>query len=100
VKRSLVSLTVILEVEWVLRSGYGFDRVKVAKAFRAFAGLPQVIVQDRAALDAALISTEAGMDFADGLHLAQAGQSEAFVTFDDRFYKAAKRGGAIDVRRL
>jgi predicted nucleic-acid-binding protein len=99
-ERVFVSLTVMLEAEWVLRSAYGLDRLNVARAFRAFAGLPQVVVQDPPSLEMALTWAEAGMDFADALHLAQSGASKAFLTFDDRFAKAAKRTDAFEVKRI
>ncbi|BDV34187.1 type II toxin-antitoxin system VapC family toxin [Methylocystis iwaonis] len=95
-----VALTVLLEAEWVLRSAYRFERERLLKAFRAFAGLKTVVIQDPRALSKAIAWAEAGMDFADALHLAQMGQSEAFATFDARLAKAAKRMGAAEVRGL
>lgn len=96
-----VALTrVLLEAEWVLRGAYGFDRERLLKAFRAFARLKTVMIQDPRALSKAIAWAEAGMDFADVLHLAQMGQSEAFATFDARLAKAAKRMGAVEVRGL
>lgn len=95
-----VALTVLLEAEWVLRSAYGFDPERLLNAFRAFAGLKTVVIQDPRALSKAIAWAEAGMDFADALHLAQMGQSEAFATFDARLAKAAKRMGAAEVRGL
>jgi predicted nucleic-acid-binding protein len=89
-----VALTVILEAERVLRSGYGFEPARLVGAFRAFAGLRNVMVQDAPALAKALAWAEHGMDFADALNLAQAGDCEAFVSFDARLAKAAKRAGA------
>jgi predicted nucleic acid-binding protein len=38
------------------------------------------------------------MDFADALHLAAAEGCTAFVSFDQRFAKAAKRLGQMEVR--
>ncbi len=52
------------------------------------------MVQDAPALAKALAWAEHGMDFADALNLAQAGDCEAFVSFDARLAKAAKRAGA------
>jgi predicted nucleic-acid-binding protein len=37
-----VSNTVLLECEWVLRSGYGYEAQKFVEAIREFAGLPTV----------------------------------------------------------
>lgn len=93
-----VSLTVMLEAEWVLRSVYHFSAARVARALAAFGGLPNVAVQNAPALATALVWAEQGMDFADALHLAQAAECEAFVTFDGRLSKAAKRAGAMKTR--
>lgn len=95
-----VTLTVLLETEWVLRSAYGFERARVFGALRAFAGLSNVVVQEPSVLAKALAWAERGMDFADALHLSQSGDCDAFVSFDVRFAKAAKRAGAAGVRSL
>jgi predicted nucleic-acid-binding protein len=88
-----VPVTVMLEAEWVLRSVYGHEGPRVAAALRAFAGLPGVSVEAPERLAAALDRTEAGMDFADALHLGGADSCDAFLTFDRRFVKAASRMG-------
>lgn len=93
-----VALTVLLETEWVLRSAYGFAPARVIVALRAFAGLRNVVVQDAASLAKALTWAERGMDFADALHLAQAGDCDAFVSFDGRLARAAKRADAGQVQ--
>jgi predicted nucleic-acid-binding protein len=49
-----VCTTVMLETEWVLRSAYGFATDQIAPAIRAFAGLPQVSVEDPALIALAL----------------------------------------------
>lgn len=95
-----VTLTVLLETEWVLRSAYGFERARVIGALRAFAGLRNVVVQDAPSLAKALAWAERGMDFADALHLSQSGDCDAFVSFDARLAKAAKRAGVGGVRSL
>ncbi len=95
--RIFVTLTVLLEAEWVLRSAYGFSPPKLLAAFRAFAGLPNIVVQDPGALSKALEWTGAGMDFADALHVAQMGASEAFATFDLRLAKIAKQIEAAEM---
>lgn len=95
-----VSTTVLLESEWVLRSVYGFSSADVAKALGAFAGLPNVTVEDAALAAKALGWAAQGMDFADALHLVKAHGCEAFVSFDRRFAKAAKALSDIEVRTL
>lgn len=89
-----VSPTVVLECDWVLRSLYGFPRREALGALEAFCGTPNVNVGDAAAVKRALRLAELGLDFADALHLAQAEDCEAFVTFDRRLARRAK--GLID----
>lgn len=93
-----VCATVMLETEWVLRSVYGFSTAQCAKALAGFAGLPQVTLEDPAAVAKALDWTERGVDFADGLHLAKAESCDAFISFDRDFAKAANALGGIKVR--
>jgi predicted nucleic acid-binding protein len=93
-----VALTVLLETEWVLRSAYGFDATRVVRALRAFAGLPNVTAQNETVLARAFAWAESGMDFADALHLAQAGECDAFASFDARLVKAAKQAGVDSVQ--
>lgn len=84
------STTVLLESEWVLRSVYGFAPEEVAAALRAFAGLPGVTVENPGRIAAALDRTEAGMDFADALHIGAATRCDAMLTFDRRFIEQAQ----------
>lgn len=86
-----VATTVFLESEWVLRGVYGFSRKDVCRALRAFAGLPGVSVESPLMLSAALEQAEAGMDFADALHLGAASHCETMLTFDRKFIKAAEK---------
>ncbi len=41
----LISDTVWLETDWVLRGAYGFSRAQVCKALQTFAGLPNVVAE-------------------------------------------------------
>jgi predicted nucleic acid-binding protein len=93
-----VGTTVLMETEWVLRSVYGFAAARLVSALRAFAGLPLVTLEDSNLAARALDWMERGMDFADALHLANADGCEAFLSFDQRFARAAKRVGAMKVR--
>lgn len=86
-----LSPTVLLEAEWVLRSGYGCTAVEIASYLRAFLGLPQVQVADAEAVSEAMSSYEAGLDFADALHLALSGSARELATFDRVFIKKANR---------
>ena len=82
--------TVMLESEWVLRSGYGFGDGVIAAAFRGLLGLPNVVVEDSYAMAQALDWHEQGLDFADALHLASSGPAESFASFDRTFARRAK----------
>lgn len=84
-----ISLTVLLETEWVLRSGYGFAPESVVTALSSVAGLPGVTVEDPALLALALDWTGDGMDFADAMHLAKASGCDTFLSFDRRLAKVA-----------
>jgi len=88
-----VCTTVLLETEWVLRSGHSFGAAELAAGLRAFAGLPHVTLEDASLARQALDWMEAGLDFAGALHLAKAAGCEASVTCDRRFARAANKFG-------
>lgn len=92
-----VARTVLLETEWVLRGVYRMPVNKIMSALRALAGLPGVTVENPQLVAKAMDWADAGMDFADALNLAAAGECEAFVTFDTRFRRRVQRLGAISV---
>lgn len=95
-----VSVAVVLETEWVLRSAYRHAPAQIAKALRQFAGLSRVSFENPGLVAQALDWSERGLDLADALHLGAADQCEAFLTFDRAFARAATRAGAHKVRRL
>lgn len=82
--------TVVLETEWVLRYAYNYEPAQITNAFRKLFGLPNVNTKDADTLALALSWHEAGLDFADALHLAQAAHCEHMLTFDQRFVKRAE----------
>lgn len=92
-----IGTTVLLETEWVLRSGYGYAPAALSEAFRALAGLPSVKLEDPARVAHALDAMERGMDFADALHLAAADACESFITFDRQLAKTARAIGEMTV---
>lgn len=69
-----------------------------ANSLEGLVGLPNVHVEDPRSVQQALSWFEAGLDFADDLHLASCGSSEAFVTFDAKFRKRAGRLTGIPVK--
>ena len=64
----LVSLLVLLEAEWVLRSRYGFDRESTLNIFRALLEARELAFEDEPALEEALFHWKDGAcGFADCL---------------------------------
>jgi predicted nucleic-acid-binding protein len=87
-----VPLTVVLELEWVLRAFYRFDTAQVIQVMTHLLGLPNVNVEEVDRIAAALELLGRGLDFADALHLAGSRHCEALYTFDDRrFARRARR---------
>ncbi len=84
-----VGKTVLLETEWVLRFSYELSRPVILNVLKNTVGLPQVTVEDSPAVAEALGLFEAGMDFADALHLASGREAVQFATFDERLKKRA-----------
>lgn len=95
-----VSLTVLLECEWVLRGSYDHPAATVCELLRTFVSLPTVTVESPALLASAFDLVEAGMDFADALHLSTAEGCEALVTFDRKLVRAAHSLGIDTIREL
>ena len=92
-----IPMTVLLETEWVLRSGYGFSSDAIAASLAGLAGLPGVAVEDPLALASALDGMAGGMDFAAALHLAMADGCIAFLSFDLKLAKAATGRSSVPV---
>ena len=90
--RLFVPLTVVLELEWVLRAFYGFDARDFVRVVEHLLGLPNVGVEEWPRVADALIWHRAGMDFADALHLRGSSHCDEFFSFDDRrFARRAAR---------
>jgi predicted nucleic-acid-binding protein len=98
----MVSKTVVLELEWVMRGYYGFPQTEVASAMRHLLGLTHVAVEDREVVERALANNDAGVDFADALHHASYKTCTSVATFDDRKFarRARKLGMAPTVTVL
>ena len=90
-----VPITVILELEWVLRSRYGFAPKLVARALEGIAAMANVVVAERAAVLAATARVAQGWDFADALHHALSDGCDDFVTLDGGLARRARRGNEV-----
>jgi predicted nucleic-acid-binding protein len=91
-KPLMVCKTVLLEFEWIMRGYYEFERRQVAKVMQHLLSLTHVSFEDRDAVEHAMASYLAGLDFADALHHASYRTCKSMLTFDDRkFVRRAKR---------
>jgi predicted nucleic-acid-binding protein len=98
-ERVFFAKTVLLEVEWVLRSTYKFTRSEVLSGLRSIVSVHNVEVEDEAVVEQALSWYEQGIDFADSLHVASVG-TQRFVTFDTALQRRARRLGAGKIALL
>jgi predicted nucleic-acid-binding protein len=78
----IVSLTVALETEWVLRSRYGLDPVAMQKCFNVLFASADFHFESVKALQWALERYVKGADFADMIHLVSNMNADGFGTFD------------------
>ena len=86
-----VSMTVLLEAEWVMRRILGMKSARILALLRAFVGIRNVNVENPLRLANALELSEDGMDFADALHLSATEPGQRFATFDKALLRAARR---------
>ncbi len=87
--KTYIPVTVMLELEWVLRSRYAFKSKIVAEAIIGIAALPNVVLGERVAVLAAAEKSAKGWDFADALHHALSVGCDDFVTLDTDLVKRA-----------
>ena len=89
-----VPTSVTVELEWVLRSTYGFGKGDVVQVLSSLLSSAELVFQDEQALEVALLLfREGSADFADCVHIALASEAgeQPLWTFDNR---AAKVAGA------
>lgn len=88
--RSFVSVTVLLELEWVMRGFYELPTKSISRVLRALASIEHITLEDRDAVLVAVDASDKGLDFADALHLARSSRASGFATFDHRLAKRVK----------
>ena len=74
--------------------------METTKLSSGILGLPNVTVEDSACVRDALQWYEAGLDFADALHVASCSKARRFATFDDKQVKRAKKLPTVEVVSL
>ena len=85
-----VPITVVLELEWVLRGAYQLPREAIIRAFLGLIGIRHLQLEQEQQVLQALEAYGQGLDFADALHLLRSEGCAALVSFDRAF--AAKAG--------
>jgi predicted nucleic-acid-binding protein len=84
-----VPITVVLELEWVLRGAYKLPREKVIRAFEGLLAIRQVHLEQEELVRRVLEWHRQGVDFADALHLARSEGCEALISFDRSLVRQA-----------
>ena len=84
-----VPITVVLELEWVLRGAYQLPRSAVIHAFEALMAISHLHVEQEELVRRALEWHQQGLDFADALHLVRSEGCGALVSFDRALVRAA-----------
>ena len=93
-KRLMVSKTVILELEWVLRGRYALTARQIEGVLGHLLSLAYVEVEDKVAVQGALAALAQGFDFADALHHASYRTCASVATFDNKsFARRVKKTG-------
>ncbi|HLB16634.1 MAG TPA: type II toxin-antitoxin system VapC family toxin [Burkholderiales bacterium] len=81
-RKFFVPLTVVQELEWVMRGAYGFARDETTKVLDHLLDLPNLDVDAAAAVRQATEWHRRGLDFSDALHLALSASRSELATFD------------------
>jgi len=95
-----ISLTVLMETEWVLRSFYRWPRDEIAEALIALGRIEGVSLERTSAAFWAVKRYRAGGDFADMIHLLVLEELESFATFDDGVARAAGANAPLPIETL
>jgi len=91
-RRLRILRTVLLETEWLLRVRFGVERAHIQAFFNGLIQTREIEMEDEPIVRKALAGYAAGLDFADAMHAASAGNTP-LQTFDVRFAKRAVRLG-------
>ncbi len=91
-----VPVTVVLELERVLRSRYAYPHPVIAQTIEKIAALANVVMGERDAVIGAAAKLAHGWDFADALHHALSQGCDDFVTLDENLAKRSRRVSGLD----
>lgn len=92
-----VSLTVLLETNWLLASRYRYDKSDVIGMFQILRSHRAVRIEAEEWLDWMLEQFNGGSDFADLVHLVASRHHESFITFDKPIQRRVPAVGPVRV---
>ena len=92
-KALFVPLTVVLELEWVMRGFYEADREAFCAVIDHLLGMRHVTVERWEAVKDSIELHRTGVDFADALHWATSKGCDSLLSFDKAFVRSATRIG-------
>ena len=90
-RQLFVPITVIEELECVLRGAYGMPPDEIATLFEDMIKVENLTVDRVGAVSQAIAWYRQGLDFSDALHMAQSGLCAGLATFDKQLLKVARR---------
>jgi predicted nucleic-acid-binding protein len=86
-----IAKSVFLELEWVLRGVYKFEKQAIYDVLIDFLDLENVLIEQVEQIKFALSYYQQGMDFGDAIHLVSSLETNHFYTFDKKFVNCAKK---------
>jgi predicted nucleic-acid-binding protein len=92
----MITPTVLLETEWVLRSIYGWQPRNIAAAFSEIIDLPNINIGPTR-IEWAIRCYAKGGDFADMLHICLSENADRFATFDKKIAKYVNPEASIKI---
>ena len=97
-KEIFVPDSVLLETEWLLRSVMKLDRTQINRTFATLVASANIRFSNRRGVADVIASHDAGLDFADAMHLHASDGCEGLASFDTDFKRRAKKiAGAVPI---
>jgi predicted nucleic-acid-binding protein len=97
---AFISLTVLLETSWLLRSRYKLSPAQIIGLFNVLREHVAIQIEGEEWLDWLLDSFAQGLDFADLIHLIASKNLQSFATFDRDIGRYAQSGAPVMVEIL
>lgn len=81
--------TVVVELEWVLRSVYRLSSSTIASVVESLIATRDISIEEAPAVEQAVQWFRQGLDLADALHLASGAHADGFLSFDTTLRRRA-----------